>query len=134
MHRSCRCPQEALAGVSTPVRRHREEGWRTEQEELGCPDQDSGFRQQDNRSATTQMRSSFIAQGQGRGHSVLEAIPPVCGQASLPFPALPQVHPHLYVYIVGSIPMRLVHHCQRQRKAANHREEVCPSPGLLPNG
>ena len=74
------------------------------------------------------MRSSSIAQGQGGDHSVLEAIPPVCGQASLPFLALPQVHPHLHVYIVGSIPMRLVHHRQRQRKAENHRGEVCPSP------
>ena len=74
------------------------------------------------------MHSSSIAQGQGRGHSVLEAIPPVCGQAALPFPALPQVSPHLHVYIVGSIPMLPVHHRQRQRKAENHREEVCPSP------
>ena len=74
------------------------------------------------------MRPSSIAQGQGRDHSVLEAIPLVCSQSTLPFLARPQVHPHLNVYIVGSIPMRLVHHCQRQRKAANHRGEVCPSP------
>ena len=74
------------------------------------------------------MRSSSIAQGQGRGHSVLEAIPLVCSQSALPFLARPQVSPHLYVYIVSSIPMCLVHHRQRQRKAENHRGEVCPSP------
>ena len=128
MHCSCRFAQEALAWVSEQVRGHREEGWRTEQEELGCPDQDSGFRQQGNRSATAQMRFSSIAQGQGRDHSVHEAIPLVCGQAVLPLLALPQVSPHLYVYIVGSIPMRPVHYRQRQRKAENHRGEVCPSP------
>ena len=110
------------------MRGHREESRRTEQEELRSPDQDSGFRQQDNRSATAPMRPSYIAQGQGRGHSVREAIPLVCGQTALPLLALPKVSPHLHVYIVSSIPMRLVHHRQRQRKAANHRGEVCPSP------
>ena len=59
------------------------------------------------------MRFSSIAQGQGRDHSVHEAIPLVCGQASLPFLAFPQISLHLHVYIVDGIPMRFVYHRQR---------------------
>ena len=117
MYCSCKFAQEALAWVSKKVRGHREEGRRTEPKELGCPDQDSGIRQQDNRSATDQMHPSAIAQGQGRGHSVLEAIPPVYGQTDLSFLARPQVSSHLYVYTVGSIPMRPVHHRQPTNEA-----------------